>query len=59
MSRNDVVVLARASAARVVDTIPAKERFVPGLSDPRLAVERAHEAVARIRPAISDSLESS
>lgn len=40
MSRNEVVLLAQASMARVVELIPAKEQVVPILSSPRLAVER-------------------
>jgi Asp/Glu/hydantoin racemase len=39
MNRNDVVILAQASMARVADTIPADEQKVPILSSPRLAVE--------------------
>jgi len=39
MERNDVVVLAQASMARVADTIPVKDRVVPVLSSPRLALE--------------------
>ncbi len=35
----DVVVLAQASMARVVDAIPAEQRKTPILSSPRLAVE--------------------
>jgi len=41
MERNEIVLLAQASMARVVDTIPASERRVPILSSPRLAMERA------------------
>jgi Asp/Glu/hydantoin racemase len=43
-SRVDVVVLAQASMARVVDRVPPGERPVPILSSPRLAVQ--HLAVA-------------
>ncbi len=39
LDRVDVVVLAQASMARVVDSLPAAERRVPVLSSPRLAVE--------------------
>ena len=46
MARNDVVVLAQASMARVADTIPASERIVPVLSSPRLAMERARDVLA-------------
>ncbi len=35
----DVVVLAQASMARVVDALPAEARVVPILSSPRLAIE--------------------
>jgi Asp/Glu/hydantoin racemase len=35
----DVIVLAQASMARVVDNLPEAERAVPILSSPRLAVE--------------------
>jgi Asp/Glu/hydantoin racemase len=37
--KNDVVVLAQASMARVVDALPAEDKPVPILSSPRLAVE--------------------
>lgn len=36
----DVIVLAQASMARVVDALPPAERRVPILSSPRLAVEQ-------------------
>jgi len=36
----DVVVLAQASMARVVDTLPDEERAVPILSSPRLGMQR-------------------
>lgn len=36
---SDVIVLAQASMAHVVDTLPAGERKIPILSSPRLAVE--------------------
>ena len=36
----DVIVLAQASMARVVDNLPAEAKKVPILSSPRLAVER-------------------
>ena len=35
----DVVVLAQASMARVVDTLAAEDRRVPILASPRIAVE--------------------
>ncbi len=43
----DVVVLAQASMARVVDALPEAERPVPVLSSPRLGVERAAELLAQ------------
>ncbi|MHB0856433.1 MAG: aspartate/glutamate racemase family protein [Anaerolineae bacterium] len=48
MARNDVIVLAQASMARVVDTIPAAERTVPILSSPRLGMERARDVLASL-----------
>ena len=39
MARNDVIILAQASMARVADTIPPEEQKVPILSSPRLAIE--------------------
>jgi Asp/Glu/hydantoin racemase len=39
MDRVDVIVLAQASMARVVDNLPAETRRVPILSSPRLGVE--------------------
>lgn len=41
--RVDVVILAQASMARVLDVIPEAERPVPILSSPHLALERARE----------------
>ncbi len=41
--RVDVVILAQASMARVLDVIPEAERRVPILSSPHLALERARE----------------
>jgi Asp/Glu/hydantoin racemase len=37
--QSDVIVLAQASMARVVDALPEAERRIPILSSPRLAVE--------------------
>lgn len=48
MERNDVVILAQASMARVADTIPAAEQVVPILSSPRLAMERARAVVRQL-----------
>ena len=39
MTRNDVIILAQASMARVAQAIPAAEQSVPILSSPRLAME--------------------
>ena len=41
----DVVLLAQASMARVVDSLPEAARRVPVLSSPRLGVERLAQAV--------------
>ena len=41
MDQVDVIVLAQASMARVVESIPLDNRRVPILSSPRLAVEQA------------------
>ncbi len=46
MERNDVVVLAQASMARLAEMIPTAERRVPILSSPRLAVERLRDIIA-------------
>jgi len=46
MTEVDVVLLAQASMARVLDKIPEEERRVPILSSPRLAVERARDRLA-------------
>jgi Asp/Glu/hydantoin racemase len=42
----DVVCLAQASMARIVDTLTDEEKSVPVLSSPRRAVERLAEVVA-------------
>jgi Asp/Glu/hydantoin racemase len=47
MGRNDVVLLAQASMARVVGTIPAEDQLVPILSSPRLAMEHARDVIAQ------------
>ena len=44
----DVVVLAQASMARVVDTLPEAEKRVPILSSPRLGVEAAKQTLAAL-----------
>lgn len=41
----DVIVLAQASMARVVDNLPEEYRRVPILSSPRLAVERLKQVI--------------
>lgn len=46
LAGNDVVVLAQASMARVVETLADDERTVPILSSPRLAVERVAALLA-------------
>jgi Asp/Glu/hydantoin racemase len=43
----DVILLAQASMARVVDALPEEERTVPILSSPRLGMERVAELVAQ------------
>jgi Asp/Glu/hydantoin racemase len=48
MTRNDVVLLAQASMARVADSLPAEEQKVPILSSPRLAVEALAAALANL-----------
>ena len=49
MSRNQVVLLAQASMARVLDTIPLEERPVPVLTSPRLAMERAAKVLKELK----------
>jgi Asp/Glu/hydantoin racemase len=45
----DVIVLAQASMARVVDALPAADKPVPILSSPRLAVEHLASLLAALR----------
>lgn len=45
MSRNQVVILAQASMARVQESIPTDPAGVPVLSSPRLAVERLRQVL--------------
>jgi Asp/Glu/hydantoin racemase len=45
MATNDVVILAQASMARVVNTISADEQVVPILSSPRLAMEHLRSLI--------------
>ncbi|HEX7974137.1 MAG TPA: aspartate/glutamate racemase family protein [Anaerolineales bacterium] len=47
MSRSDVVILAQASMARILEAMPAGERRAPVLSSPRLAVERLAQVLAQ------------
>jgi Asp/Glu/hydantoin racemase len=42
----DVIVLAQASMARVVDTLDEEERRIPILSSPRLGMERMRDLLA-------------
>jgi len=46
-ARSDVVVLAQASMARVLDVIPEAERQVPVLSSPHLALDYIHNHIFR------------
>ena len=48
MTRNDVVILAQASMARVANAIPAEEQKVPILSSPYLAVEALAGVLANL-----------
>ena len=48
MARNDVVVLAQASMARVADSISAEDLVVPILASPRLAMERARDVILEL-----------
>jgi Asp/Glu/hydantoin racemase len=45
MARNQVIVLAQASMARVIETIPAAEQSAPILTSPRLALKRAGDVI--------------
>jgi Asp/Glu/hydantoin racemase len=47
--RVDVVVLAQASMARVLEVIPEAEREVPILSSPHLALERVRQLLATVQ----------
>ena len=48
MGTVDVIVLAQASMARVVRSIPAEKRNVPILSSPELAMARAKQVMGKI-----------
>lgn len=43
----DVIVLAQASMARVVDALPEEEKTVPVLSSPRVGMQRVAELLAQ------------
>jgi hypothetical protein len=45
-ARNDVILLAQASMARVVDAMPPETRPVPILTSPRAAIERLRDVLA-------------
>lgn len=45
MQQVEVIVLAQASMARVINNLPADSRKIPILSSPRLAVEHIRQAV--------------
>jgi Asp/Glu/hydantoin racemase len=47
MTRNDVIILAQASMARVAQTIPAEEQRIPILSSPRLAMEHVKTVLSQ------------
>lgn len=49
MDEVDVIVLAQASMARVVESMSAESRRVPILSSPRLAVEQARGVLEQLR----------
>lgn len=51
MSKVDVVVLAQASMARIVEQLAPEEKVVPILSSPRLGVEAAKKALGTIAAA--------
>lgn len=48
MTRNDVVILAQASMARVADTLAPEEQRVPILSSPRLAIEHLKQVLVSL-----------
>lgn len=50
VGRVDVIVLAQASMARVVDSMSAQEKPVPILSSPRLAIEHIRQLLERSAP---------
>lgn len=48
MGRNDAIILAQASMARVADQIPEADMRVPILSSPRLGMERARDVINQL-----------
>ena len=48
MPQVDVIVLAQASMARVVDTLSDKEKTVPILSSPKSGIEATKKAIANL-----------
>jgi hypothetical protein len=46
MPKVDVIVLAQASMARIVETLPQSDKRLPVLSSPRLAVEHIAQVLA-------------
>jgi Asp/Glu/hydantoin racemase len=48
MDKADVIVLAQASMARVVDSLPEAEKTTPILSSPQLGVEAAKKMMAEL-----------
>ncbi|PWH20379.1 MAG: Asp/Glu/hydantoin racemase [Anaerolineae bacterium] len=46
MERNDVILLAQASMARVADSLSPQEKRIPILSSPRLAIEHLKRVLA-------------
>lgn len=47
-AKTDVVLLAQASMARVVEAMPAEPQATPVLTSPRLAVERARQVLSEV-----------
>jgi len=48
MDRVDVIVLAQASMARVVDALPADKKRIPILSSPELGIDAAKQTMATL-----------
>lgn len=53
MEQSDIVVLAQASMARVVEALPASAKRVPILSSPELAVQGARSILFALEPAVA------